>query len=615
VEAQQYLQRLADMDARVARARPDPAVLVERAAGLLAGRVGCRVSEAHSYLTQLASGQHRAPHEVAIEVLAALEGPGTPTAPGRLRAAVDQALAPPHPPAGQAPRDLHPDQANVDWARMMQQVLDLMPDQHTALLPVRDAAGQVTDYVLAAVSPSMVDLSGRGPAQLVGRRIGEVFPTVVAGPVWQAWQDALADGRPRQVGPVPYIGRSDRTPAEMTITVRVQPVGPGLLNSWVRHDEETRLAERIQQTERLGNLGWGEWDVVTGTVTWSDELYRIYERDPADGPLSNEEQQALTLPEDRAARRQAAELFGLGQTVDIAYRIRVGDRVKHVRVVLDAVRDMQGRPLKVYGIVQDVTARETSRARLADVEQRLREHQASLAAEHQLAAQLQQIILPIPTDPIDLPGLRAAVRYLPAEQASRVGGDWFHAAPADDGSVVLAIGDLAGHGLHAATAMAQVRHALAALVVTATTDPAELLTHLNHLLLTIGPATATAVVARYEPASQTLVWAQAGHPAPLHTRAGVTTPLDRPRGLLLGAIPTTYDTATTTLERGDLLVFYTDGLIERRGHSLAEGLAPVIATLNRISRAASDQPLATLLTQLDQANPVDDTCVLAFRPA
>src|SRR2546430_6084187 len=166
----------------------------------------------------------------------------------------------------------------------------------------------------------------------------------------------------------------------------------------------------------------------------------------------------------------------------------------------DAIHDGTGRTLKVYGILQDVTARETARARLADVERQLREHQRSLAAEHQLAAQLQHIILPIPERPIDLPGLRVAVRYLPAERASRVGGDWYHAATMPDGAVLLAIGDVAGHGLQAATTMAQLRHALAALTVT-TTEPAELLSHLNRLLCasTAVASTATAEVGPLEP--------------------------------------------------------------------------------------------------------------------
>jgi serine phosphatase RsbU (regulator of sigma subunit) len=164
--------------------------------------------------------------------------------------------------------------------------------------------------------------------------------------------------------------------------------------------------------------------------------------------------------------------------------------------------------------------------------------------------------------------------------------------------------------------MALLRHALAALTVTTTTQPAELLAYLNELLYNSDTAagTATAVIVRYDPVTHRLVWAQAGHPAPLHTRAGTTTELPRPNGPLLGALPhPAYDTATTAFEPSDLLVLYTDGLIEHRSHTLAEGLAPVVATLNRLSAARSRQPLADLLAELRTANPDDDTCILAAR--
>src|SRR5690606_38948700 len=223
-------------------------------------------------------------------------------------------------------------------------------------------------------------------------------------------------------------------------------------------------------------------DLVTGEVTWSPGLYRIFERDPSAGPAPDEELEALTLPEDIPLRRQAAEEFARGKQADFTYRIRVGDRIKHLRMVADTVRDSEGRPTKIFGVTQDVTAREIAQAKLARFERELREHRRNLEAEHRLAADLQQIVLPIPSEPIDLPRLRVAVRYLPAVQAERVGGDWYHAAVAGDGSVVLAIGDVAGHGVRAAACMAQLRHALAALAITTTSDPAELLGHLNRLL-------------------------------------------------------------------------------------------------------------------------------------
>ncbi len=253
---------------------------------------------------------------------------------------------------------------------------------------------------------------------------------------------------------------------------------------------------------------------------------------------------------------------------------------------------------------------------LASVRAQLDEHKQRLAAEHRLAGRLQDILLPVPAEPVDLPGLRVAVRYRPAEPDSRVGGDWFHLAATGDGAVLLAIGDVAGRGVQAAATMAQLRYALAALVVTTTTEPAELLAHLNRLLYAGGVSapTATVAIARYAPATGDLVWAQAGHPAPLCSRAGVTTQLARPAGPLLGAIrDARYGTATVTLSPADVLVLYTDGLIERRGRTLAEGVVPVVATLDRITAQPRPRPLADLLGELHQANPHDDTCILAAR--
>jgi serine phosphatase RsbU (regulator of sigma subunit) len=498
------------------------------------------------------------------------------------------------------------------WAAVVQQVLDGMTGSHLALEPVRDG-DQVTDYVVVAVSPGHVDFSGQGLHQMLGRRITQVYPAAADAPTWPMWRDVLADGHPRQVGPFPYVGDSGRAPTGVGITARARRVGPGLLSSWIRHDEEARLAERIAQTERLAHLGWAEADLVTGEITWSDELYRVYERDPALGPMTTAELDALTVPEDAPIRRRALDAVRAGHSADVTYRVRVGGRVKHLRGVIDAVRDAQGSLLKVYGIAQDITAQETSRAQIAETRRRLAEQQQSLDAEHRLAAQLQQIVLPMPAEPFDLPGLRVAVRYLPAEEADRVGGDWFHAAPGHDGHIVLAVGDVAGHGIHAATVMAQMRHLLAGLTVSATSDPAELMCHLNRLL-DAEETCATAVVARYSPDTRQVAWAQAGHPAPLHTRAARTTPLPRPRGTVLGAIRTaTYDTATLTLDPGDLLLFYTDGLVERPHGRHDDGLAPVIAALDRVSASGTPQPLADLLAQLPRANPHDDTCILAVR--
>jgi len=91
---------------------------------------------------------------------------------------------------------------------------------------------------------------------------------------------------------------------------------------------------------------------------------------------------------------------------------------------------------------------------------------AELALQRHVTLELQRAILPLHDEPFDLPGLRAVVRYLPASSASRVGGDWYITAELPGGQVLLAIGDVAGHGLAAAAGMARLRGALAGLSIT-----------------------------------------------------------------------------------------------------------------------------------------------------
>jgi serine phosphatase RsbU (regulator of sigma subunit)/PAS domain-containing protein len=503
-----------------------------------------------------------------------------------------------------------------DWAAAVQETLDAVRGQHALMLPVLDPSGEVRDYWFAAASPQAVDAFGRVGSEIVGLRLREEYGEVVRGEVWEAYRDAYVDDAPRTVGPFPFPRRApDLPPAQFTVHLR--RVGAGVLQSWTRVDDLSRPEERIALTERLANLGWGEWDQKTRTTSWSDQLYQIFERDPAAGPLTTEEMGTIAVPADQALFYRALERVNQGRPVDVTFRIHVRSGVKHVRAVTEPVSDVEGRLLRVVGIVQDVTARITSGTRLASVERQLSEHQASLAAENLLVAQLQQIILPIPVVPIDLRGLRVAVRYLPAEEANRIGGDWYHAGAALDGSVVIAVGDVAGHGIRSAATMAQMRSALTTLIATATSEPAELLRYLNRLLHANGEATdlATVVVARYDPSTGEVRWAQAGHPTPLRTRAGTTNELSRPAGIMLGVLPDpVFETGTLTIRHGDLLLFYTDGLVERRDRGIDEGLQSVISILNRLSAEQRAAPLADLLAQLDRANPNDDTCVVAVRP-
>jgi serine phosphatase RsbU (regulator of sigma subunit)/PAS domain-containing protein len=507
----------------------------------------------------------------------------------------------------------HPYRAG--WARSIQAVLDMLPGAVALALPVRDAGGCIGDYQVAAASPGAVDVTGRRGREMVGLRTLETYPSLAGGELMQAYAQVLETGQAREIGPFSYAAAEAGVPVEALYSVRAHRLGPGLLISWIRHDEDRRVAERLARTERLANLGWAEWELTTDTMYWSDQLYEIFGRDRALGPARLEEIYPLVVPDDRPAlEKAAADLLRRRRPMDVGYRIEVAGEVRHLRALYAAEYDTGGRPVRVYGITQEVSAlaaAERDRRRLADIERELAERRRRMQSEHRLVAALQQIVLPLPAAPIDLPGLQVAVRYQPAEELARVGGDWYDLVALPGGRTLLAVGDVAGHGITAAGTMARLRHALTALAVT-TNDPAELLGYLNRLVCDDPTEpTATVVVARYDSGSGELTWAQAGNPPPILIAGGVAAPVERPAGMIVGARrDARYANAELRLPLDSRLLLYTDGLIERRGRYEPDWLAPLLSTL----AGAEHEPLDALLNRLQPANPDDDTCVLVMRP-
>jgi serine phosphatase RsbU (regulator of sigma subunit) len=233
----------------------------------------------------------------------------------------------------------------------------------------------------------------------------------------------------------------------------------------------------------------------------------------------------------------------------------------------------------------------------------------ALAHERHVTLELQRAILPLHDGPFDLPGLRAMVRYLPASRDSRVGGDWYITAEMPGGHVLLAIGDVGGHGLAAAAGMARLRGALAGLAITGS-PPERLVGWLNDLVHHVDAEhTASVMAGYYDPPARVLTWAQAGHPPPVLVRGAHARTLHQPAGILLGAGHAGYEAASVELEPGDLLLLYSDGLIERRDRSLEEGLT-------RLASAAAgicdpEQVISAVLTALGSTDTEDDTCLVA----
>jgi PAS domain-containing protein len=491
---------------------------------------------------------------------------------------------------------------------VVRELLAAIPAGCTWLLPVHGPGGEVTDFRIAATSDQIRDIYKRGAERLDGR-ISELYPSMVGGPLWTMYCDVLRTGAPGRMDEFRYAETRPRVVAESRFEVSVHRVLGGLLVWWTRVDEHQR---RLEHTEVLGSLGWSEFDLVDGGLDWSPGMYRIFDRDPQLGPLSRVDQARAMLPEDRGIAETAWQTLDSGATSDVTARFRIGDRVKHLRILSDTARDAAGRPVKIYGVVQDVTSRIDTRTEIELLSDQLRTREMTALAEHRLAAQLQRMIQPVPVAPFPLTGLEAMVSYLPAESTVQVGGDWYHAENLPDGSVILAIGDVAGHGLDAASGMAHLRFALVAWLSIGIRAPGLLLRHMNRLCAQLG-ITGTAVVAVHDPRTGVLSWGRAGHLSPLLGRDGSSAELDRPPGLLLGAEPEEeFPVATALLQPDDLVLFYTDGLVERRNgqpHRTTE----VRNHLSAVSASPGPDPLPRLHRLLHAPSPHDDTCTLAIR--
>ncbi|MGW7435265.1 SpoIIE family protein phosphatase [Streptomyces sp. NPDC054849] len=212
----------------------------------------------------------------------------------------------------------------------------------------------------------------------------------------------------------------------------------------------------------------------------------------------------------------------------------------------------------------------------------------------------------------EVPGLELTGRYLPASDHD-VGGDWFDAIPLPGGRTGLVIGDVMGHGIHAAAVMGQLRTAVRTLA-RHDVPPAQLLRSLDAVVTDLGEdEMATCVYAVHDASSGACVIARAGHPPPaVVTTGGTVTFLDGPPGTPLGAGGRDFRTEELLLPAGSLLVLYTDGLIEARDRDLDQGMDELAQALR-----GPEQPLDELcdgiLRRLLPCAQQDDVAVLLAR--
>ncbi|PWW22281.1 PAS domain S-box-containing protein [Geodermatophilus normandii] len=238
-----------------------------------------------------------------------------------------------------------------------------------------------------------------------------------------------------------------------------------------------------------------------------------------------------------------------------------------------------------------------------------------------LAEGLQRSLL---TEPPEPDHAEIAVRYLPAAEAARVGGDWYDAFLQPGGATMLVIGDVVGHDTEAAAAMGQLRALLRGIATYSDAGPGEVLRGLDASMAVLQTRVlATATVARFEQTDDErrrgvtrMRWANAGHLPPLVINPdGSVAELATWRGdLLLGVDPGALrEESVVTLDRGATVLLFTDGLIERRDADLDAGMARLREALRELAGRPLRELLDEVLHRLVDGRPEDDVALVAVR--
>ncbi|MGZ4567361.1 MAG: SpoIIE family protein phosphatase [Blastococcus sp.] len=241
--------------------------------------------------------------------------------------------------------------------------------------------------------------------------------------------------------------------------------------------------------------------------------------------------------------------------------------------------------------------------------------------QRQLAEGLQRSLLGAAIEPDDA---EIVVRYLPAAEVARVGGDWYDTFLQPSGSTMLVIGDVVGHDTEAAAAMGQLRGLLRGIAVYSDEGPAEVLRGLDVAMAQLQVGTyATATVARFERTAEErqrgvtrMRWSNAGHlPILVIQPDGSLAALTDWRGdLLLGvdSAVTRHD-SVVTLDRGATVLLFTDGLIERRDSDLDGGMARLRAAATELAGLPLAELCDQLVERLVDGRPEDDVALVAIR--
>ncbi|MFJ6939741.1 SpoIIE family protein phosphatase [Streptomyces sp. NPDC101132] len=333
--------------------------------------------------------------------------------------------------------------------------------------------------------------------------------------------------------------------------------------------------------------------------TFQIPLGSVYEEGITEGrPINLFRADVRALIKDPRAdelRNYLMERIGAARLIPLVARGRVLGAVTVTRVVEREPFDEQD-----YVLLDELVAR--AALNIDNARMYMSQREAALTLQRSLT----NSALP------EVTGLELTGRYLPASDHD-VGGDWYDVIGLPGGRTGLVIGDVMGHGIHAAAVMGQLRTAVRTLA-RHDIPPERMLRSLDAVVADLGEdEMATCVYAVHDPATGECVIARAGHPPPaVALPGGAVTFLDGPPGTPLGTGGQDFRTQRVQLPPGSVLVLYTDGLIESRDRDLDQGMLQLSRALRDLERPLEevcDGILGRLLTGVAG----DDVAVLLAR--
>ncbi|MEV6313779.1 SpoIIE family protein phosphatase [Streptomyces sp. NPDC051776] len=411
---------------------------------------------------------------------------------------------------------------------------------------------------------------------------------------------ALVNEAGARIGTTLDVAKTARELAEVAVPELADCVSVDLLEPVARGEETSKGTTGALHRAAVHTVSPEALDLMypVGHVT----------RFPPDAP------QALCMAEQHPVLEPVLEVSPGWSSLD-------PDKVERVREL--GVHSLISVPLMARGLVlgvvslwrwrrpepfeeDDLTLAEELAARAAVCIDNARRY----TQQHEAALALQRSLLPreVPRHPaVDI-----AHRYLPADATAGVGGDWYDVIPLSGLRIALVVGDVVGHGIHAAATMGRLRtavHTLAYLDL----PPDEVLSHLDDLVDRLAaeqeptPETAPQVVgatclyAVYDPVSRRCSFARAGHPPPaVASPDGAVLMPESPVGPPLGLGNLPFESAELELAEGSVLALYTDGLIRAQHRDLDEGLTRLRSALTDVSR-----PLEAVCAAVEDALPPD----------